>query len=59
MDIGITNIVTVIADSAGEYLVTYAPLFVLIAGLVLALGIIGAILDRLFPDNTAKNSDPE
>lgn len=57
MDIGISNIVTVIASSSASYLVTYAPLFVFIAGLVLALTIIGALIDRSVPETTSQKSD--
>lgn len=57
MDIGISNIVTVIIDSAGDYLVTYSPLFIAIAGLVLAIAVIGAIIDRLYPDQTTNKND--
>lgn len=49
MDIGVANIVTTIGSSTTSYLVTYAPIFVLIIGLVLAIAVIGAILDRLYP----------
>lgn len=54
-DIGITNIVEVIISSAGGYLVQYSPLFIFMAGLVLAISIIGAIIDRLFPENLSNN----
>lgn len=40
MDIGISNIVPIIAQSTTDYLAEYAPLFLLIAGLLLAVGII-------------------
>jgi len=57
-DIGISNIVTVIATSAGDYLLQYAPLFILVAGLVLALGIIGGLIDATIGKNE-KNTDNE
>lgn len=48
-DIGISNIVTVIIGSAGDYLTLYSPLFIAIAGIVLAIGVLGGIIDRIFP----------
>lgn len=44
MDIGIAQITTNIIDSATGYLSTYAPLFLVIGGLVLALGVIGRLI---------------
>jgi len=40
MDIGASQIVTVVAQGATDYLVTYSPVFLFAAGIVLALGII-------------------
>jgi len=44
MDIGISNIVPIIAQSTTDYLAEYSPLFLLIAGLLLAVGIIFKLL---------------
>jgi cytochrome c biogenesis protein CcdA len=52
-DIGISNIVTTIASSTTSYLLTYKVLFVFIIGLVLAIAVIGALIDRAFPENTS------
>lgn len=49
MDIGASQIVATVASSSTSYLDVYSPIFLLIAGLVLALGILGALLDRFFP----------
>lgn len=39
MDIGISNIVPIIASSTTDYLVIFSPVFLLIGGLLLALGV--------------------
>jgi len=44
MDIGISNIVPVITQATTDYLAEYAPLFLLMAGLLLAFGIIFKLL---------------
>jgi hypothetical protein len=58
-DIGISNIVTVIVDSAAGYLVQYAPLFILVAGLVLAFGIIGGLIDATLNKENEYKKDTE
>lgn len=47
MDIGGSQIVTTIASSTGNYFEVYSPIFLLIGGLVLAIGIIGALIDMV------------
>lgn len=54
MDIGIAQITTEIASSTTGYLATYSSLFLLMGALVLALGIIGALIDKFFPDRQNK-----
>lgn len=49
MDIGANEITGVIVGSTTDYLGEYSPVFLLIAGIVLALAVIGALLDRFFP----------
>lgn len=44
MDIGANGIVSWIASSTTSSLATYTPIYVLIGGLVLAVGVISAIL---------------
>jgi len=51
MDIGASQITSVIVASTTDYIAAYSPVFLLIAGLVLALAVIGALIDRFFPDN--------
>jgi len=58
-DIGIANIVTTITASAGSYLVQYAPLFILVAGLVLAFGIIGGLIDATLNRQHETEKDTE
>ena len=47
MDIGGTQIVTTIASSTTTYFEVYAPVFLLIGGLVLAIGVIGVLIDTV------------
>jgi len=49
MDIGADQITTVIVASTTSYIETYSSIFLLIGGLVLAIGVIGALLDHFFP----------
>lgn len=44
MDIGIANIVPVIANGATQYLAVYSPLFLLIGGIILAIGIAATLI---------------
>lgn len=53
MDIGINQIVTEIASSTSSYLVTFSPLFLLVGGIILAFGIISALIGFV----PKKNSD--
>jgi predicted membrane channel-forming protein YqfA (hemolysin III family) len=50
MDIGASQITNIIVASTTSYMVTYSSLFILMGSIVLALGIIGALLDKFFPD---------
>jgi len=54
MDIGISQITNVITASTTSYMVEYKSIFLLMGGLVLALGVIGALIDRFtgHPDAT-------
>lgn len=52
MDIGGTQIVATIASSTGNYFEVYSPIFLLIGGLVLALGIVGALIDATRVDKS-------
>jgi hypothetical protein len=47
-----------IASSTTNYLITFSPIFILIAGLVLALVVITAILDMLRPPLQETNQPP-
>jgi len=47
MDLGISNIVPIIADSTTGYLSTFSPLFLLIGGILLAVGVGFALLSFL------------
>lgn len=47
MDIGASQIVGEIASGTTSYLVTYSPVFIFAAGLVLALGIIGWLISTI------------
>jgi hypothetical protein len=49
MDIGGSEIAAWIASSTSAAFFEYSPVFLLVGGIVLALGIIGALIDRLFP----------
>jgi len=49
MDIGANQIVDVIVSSTTAYVAEYSPIFLLIGGIVLALAVIGALLDKFFP----------
>jgi F0F1-type ATP synthase assembly protein I len=48
MDIGISSIVPIIIGSTTDYISTYSPVFLLISGIVLALAVIGGIIDKFF-----------
>lgn len=47
MDIGIIQIVSVIASGTTQYLATYSPLFLFIGGIILAIGIISVLISLL------------
>jgi len=47
MDIGGTQIVATIASSTSDYFVIYSPIFLLIGGIVLAIGIIGVLVEMV------------
>lgn len=49
MDIGADQITSVIVASTTDYISAYSSIFLLIGGLVLALAVIGALLDKFFP----------
>lgn len=44
MDIGASQIVSQIASGTTQYLAVYAPVFLLIGGIILAIGIIGVLI---------------
>lgn len=48
MDIGANQIVTQIASSTGGYLEVYAPVILLVAGIVLAIAVIERIITAFF-----------
>jgi len=52
MDIGASQITSVIVASTTDYLGEYSPIFLLIAGLVLAIGVMGALIDKFFIDSS-------
>lgn len=52
MDIGANQITTIIVASTTDYIATYSSVFLLGGGLVLALGVMGALLDRFFGSDT-------
>jgi len=47
MDIGGSQIVTTIASSTTNYFEVYSPIFLLVGGLVLAMVVIGALIDMV------------
>jgi uncharacterized membrane protein YccC len=49
MDIGASQITSVIVASTTDYISTYSSIFLLIGGIVLALAVVGALLDKFFP----------
>lgn len=57
MSLGLESVPGIIASSTGGYLVEFAPLFVLIGGLVLALTLIGVLVDIFTLDRNQKTSD--
>jgi len=59
MDIGANAITTVIVGSTTSYIAEYSPIFLLIGGIVLALGVMGALIDRFFGTNTNKLDEQE
>jgi len=48
MDIGGNEIANVVVASTTDYFAIYSPVFLLIGGIVLAIAVIGALLDRFF-----------
>lgn len=50
MDVGAAGIVSTVASSSTSYLAVYSPIFLLIGGLMLALGVV-AILIGIFGGN--------
>jgi len=58
MDIGGSQIVTTIASSTTNYFEVYAPIFLLVGGIVLAIGVIGALIDMVTnKKELAENTD--
>lgn len=49
MDIGANQITTIIVASTTDYIATYSSVFLLGGGLVLALGVMGALIDHFAP----------
>lgn len=49
LDFGFDVIPGIIASSSTEYLQIFAPLFLLVAGLILAVSVISLILNTFFP----------
>lgn len=47
MDIGVSNIVPVIASGTTQYLAVYSPVFLLMGGLILAIGIVAVLISLL------------
>ena len=47
MDIGANQIVAVIASGTTQYLVTYSPVILLVAGFVFSIGIMAALISIL------------
>lgn len=58
MDIGGSQIVTTIASSTTNYFEVYAPIFLLVGGIVLAIGVVGALIDMVTnKKEVAENTD--
>lgn len=57
MDIGGSQIVTTIASSTTNYFEVYSPIFLLVGGVVLAVGIIGVIIEMVRAKNEVATSD--
>jgi len=59
MDFGLGSAIGNIASSTSAYLLAFSPVFLLIGGLVLALGILDWLFDRFFPDKEDTRQDRE
>ena len=57
MDIGGSQIALWIASSTTAAFEAYAPIFLLVGGLVLALAVIGGLIDRFFPSDELTRRD--
>lgn len=57
MDIGGTQIVSTIASSTSNYFEVYSPIFLLIGGLVLAMVVIGSLIDMIIQKKQVANTD--
>jgi hypothetical protein len=44
MDIGATELVSQVTSGATQYLSVYSPVFLLIGGIILAIGIVGVLI---------------
>lgn len=49
MDLGLSEVPAIIASSTTGYLIQFSPIFVLIGGLVLAVGVVGILISFFFP----------
>lgn len=58
MDFGLGGSVGVIASSTTGYLSAFSPIFLLIGGIVLALGVIERLLDYFFPPKVDNPGTP-
>lgn len=54
-DIGIQNIVDLIIASSSDYLVEYSPVFIFVIAFVFAMAVIGALIDKIFPEKEENN----
>lgn len=57
MDFGLSNVPTMLATSTTGYLVEFAPIFLLIGGLVLAVGVITALISAFFVKKVDNEND--
>jgi hypothetical protein len=57
MDFGLAGVPGEIASSTSAYLVQFSPLFLLIAGVVLAMGVLEWFIFTLHDRNMAKNNE--
>lgn len=54
MDFGVSTVIPSIASSTSAYLSAFSPIFLLMGGIALALGVVDWLLDRFFPEKNVE-----